>query len=59
VKNPRPTPPPAEEHQTEVVTRLRRIESRVVQLMKHVGMKTDGRTALPEDKPAHPETKEN
>lgn len=31
--------------------RLARIESRLVQLMKHLGMTSDGRVHLPEDKP--------
>jgi hypothetical protein len=30
-----------------VLTRLARIESRLVQLMKHQGMRDDGRQALP------------
>lgn len=35
----------------EVMHRLARMESRLVQLMKHQGMKDDGRgNALPEDK---------
>lgn len=33
----------------EVVTRLARLESRLVQLMKHQGMTDDGRKPLPTD----------
>lgn len=54
MKSARPTPAPRagpSGGNAEVVTRLKRIESRVVQLMKHVGMKSDGRAALPEDEP--------
>lgn len=34
---------------TEILYRLGRMESRLVQLMKHVGMRSDGRAPLPAD----------
>ena len=41
-------PPPTATTLNLILTRLARIESRLVQLMKHEGMKHDGRSALPD-----------
>lgn len=52
-RTPTPTPKarktPREPPKDEVISRLKRIESRIVQLMKHVGMVSDGRNPLPEE----------
>lgn len=57
---PRPTPKPAQGSSCgpEVIRRLARIEARLVQTMKHMGMQTDGRAPLPADE-QHQPIKEN
>lgn len=45
-----PLRPPKGPTMADVMRRVTRIESRLVQLMKHQGMKDDGHSELPEDK---------
>lgn len=49
-RRPAPRPPRSDSDLLrELVHRTARIESRLVRLMKHVGMKDDGRSPLPPD----------
>jgi hypothetical protein len=54
-----PCTPPPEPEKADVVRRLTRIESKLVQLMKHSGMTTDGRAPLHEDDQPQLTDKEN
>ena len=43
-------PKPTEQMLGDLIQRMTRLESRLVQLMKHQGMTTDGRAPLPASK---------